>query len=240
MIKRLTPHCSGFCSGLEIPNSRGIVKILVLLMLILPFFCLGQNKIEVSYDTFFVDNPFSQNDLIIEQKDCIIFQNDTLNKTDSNGLKQGKWIEYVVYSITTNTVNCYWASDKKHVRCNHGSKDKNVSILYNIVGLGLYKDNMKEGVWRAYYTESSLQKEINSIWRKAVDSVFSYEGTLKKEINYVKGKPVGRVFVYWESGRIKYQGIIKEGEDEFKLTLYSEDGKVIDSITPPIYFIEDY
>lgn len=85
------------------------------------------------------------------------FSGQELNQVDDNGLRQGYWI-----------IKGYMADDAEF-----GPNDT--------VEEGQYVDNLKEGVWKRYYSN----------------------GNLRSEITYSKNRPFGQYSIFYENGQLE-------------------------------------
>lgn len=85
------------------------------------------------------------------------FPDQELNQVDDNGLRQGYWI-----------IKGYMADDAEF-----GPNDT--------VEEGQYVDNLKEGVWKRYFSN----------------------GNLRSEITYSKNRPYGPYSIYYENGQLE-------------------------------------
>ncbi len=100
-------------------------------------------------------------------------QNDSINKKDISGLKQGDWIFFY---------------DSEQVQ----KKEE-----------GLYDNNKKTGIWKAYYLK----------------------GNLKNEIIYIKNRPNGYAKFYYKSGKVSEEGVWKSNKWVGEYKYYHENGK---------------
>ncbi len=132
-----------------------------------------------------------------------VFKDETVNRTDSIGLKQGKWIDFSsFYSIN----NC---------------QDKPNRIFY-------FKDNKPVGTWEYYdYNASKLQQKY--IWRDSVLAQYYHydvngeiqqEGFMLDEVIKTGGWKV------YEKGYLKFKGEYYNGEKEGVWLEYRKNGKV--------------
>ncbi len=132
-----------------------------------------------------------------------IFKNDTVNILDSIGRKQGKWLEFNIYSCSESPYQ----------------------IQY-------FKDNNPVGEWLTFYNKYNTISERLS-WinpNHANQKYYSYSGTLLMEgeiidtanIYYAR---VGNWKFYDEKGRIEKDGNFVLGQRDGRWILYNRRGK---------------
>ncbi len=127
-----------------------------------------------------------------------INQNDTINQTDKNGLKQGIWIIY------------YNNGEKKSEINYENGVPKGKAIFYypngNIRESGNWQVDHWVGDYKYYYESGQL----------------SYDWEYNE-----KGKREGEQKYFHKNGENKYAGIWINGKTEGVLKVYSEDGVLI-------------
>ncbi len=129
------------------------------------------------------------------------------NKTDANGLKQGKWIEYL-NSHLENTTRDNAVLYKLSVY-----KDDKVSETVNsffypsgkLKGEMPFKDGKTNGIIKQYYESGKLFYERAEVDGKknGIEKVYFETGALKQEALFTDGKKTGAVKTYYESGKLK-------------------------------------
>ncbi len=151
---------------------------------------------------------FAQYDSIIHRKNFICYKPtksgyfDTLNRTDENGLRQGKWIEY----DSTQTRHCkviLHGDDKTRSDSTVKRKDPCGPFFwtYKIRWTGNYIDNRKVGIWKNTY-----KTELNRI-----------------ELNYINGILEMPILIY-TSGRIGSKLTYDSIRNEYRQTGYDQLG----------------
>ncbi len=109
-----------------------------------------------------------------------LFFGDTINKIDKNGDRQGRWI--------------YFGRDSKGI--------KNKVLKHNqIVEDGFFLNNLKNGLWKTYHTNTNK---------------------IKSEINYENGITKGKAKFYSEKGKLLQEGNLQNNLWTDKLTFYNE------------------
>jgi hypothetical protein len=109
-----------------------------------------------------------------------LFLGDTINKIDEKGDKQGRWI--------------YFGKDSKGL--------KNKLLKHNqIIEDGFYVDNLKNGLWKSYHTNTNK---------------------IKSEVLYKKGDAIGKAKIYTEKGKLKQEGILNTNRWDGKITFYND------------------
>jgi antitoxin component YwqK of YwqJK toxin-antitoxin module len=158
----------------------------------------------------------------------VMAQSDTLNVTDAQGWKQGRWIEL---------------SDGEDAEgCNAGTK----------IEEGIYKDNRKVGVWRRYWCSGKLKNELVYNADRTISSKDYYQdGKLKEEGTWnssgwigsykyyhangklyyewvydQSGKRTGRQRYYFDNGNLMFEGEWNAGNEAGLIKEYYEDGSL--------------
>ncbi|MGD1006877.1 MAG: TonB family protein [Ignavibacteriaceae bacterium] len=111
-----------------------------------------------------------------------------------------------------------------------------MKILNIIVLLGIaYSINIfpQEGLIKSFYTNDTLQSEINysNNVRQGSAKYYYQNGKLKQELNYTDGKVEGVVKEYFENGNVKEVYTIEDGKRNGSVSLFDEDGKYLKDIT---------
>jgi antitoxin component YwqK of YwqJK toxin-antitoxin module len=163
---------------------------------------------------------------------------DTINLTDINGKRQGKWI------ITNKLVNkpCYTADQKVEegtyvdgkktgiwveYYCNNNMKSKityennrpsGYAIMYHenskIKEEGLWKNNRWVGDYKLYYENGQVQQafKFNTTGKREGEQKYFYEnGQTMIEGNWAEGKEAGILREYYENGDLKSEKNFAEG-----------------------------
>ncbi len=105
-----------------------------------------------------------------------IYGNDTINKVDLNGLKQGLWIYF------------------------------NDNYKNRIVQKGYYKDGKKQGVWEIYYPNGQLKAKITFKDNRQYGPVTTYypNGNVREQGYWKGNKWVGDYKFFYENGNPMY------------------------------------
>jgi len=159
----------------------------------------------------------------------LLYNNDTINYTDANNLKQGNWIFF--------------------------GKDKKIPGYKNdqIVEEGQYVDNSRTGVWKKYFPNANLQNEITYVNNRPNGhaKIYYENGNLKEEGLWKGNKWVGDYKFYhengnvyqdfafnttgkregvqkyfYDSGQVMIEGKWQEGKESGVVKEYYEDGEV--------------
>ena len=159
----------------------------------------------------------------------VLYNNDTINYTDANSLKQGYWI--------------YFGKDKRIP----GYKED------QIVEEGNYVDNRKTGLWKKYFKNGKLQNEITyknnrpnghakiyydngnlkeeGLWKgnKWVGNYKFYHenGSIYQSFAFnTRGKREGTQEYYYDSGQLMIEGKWEDGKENGVIKEYYEDGEI--------------
>ncbi len=155
-----------------------------------------------------------------------IAQNDSINKTDEQGWKQGKWVEL---------------SDGEDAQgCEAGTRLEE----------GYYKDNRKVGTWKKYWCSGKLKNELtynadrsisskdyfedgkvkeegtwNSVGWIGAYKMYHPNGKLYYEWNFDQsGKRTGRQKYYFDNGNVMFDGEWNQGKESGVIKEYYENG----------------
>jgi antitoxin component YwqK of YwqJK toxin-antitoxin module len=129
------------------------------------------------------------------------------NNTDANGLKQGKWVEYLDDSNQPATQN-----NAKYYR------------------LTVYKDGKESEIQRSYYYPSgklAFETPYTDGKRNGIRKYYYESGKLATETPYTDGKRNGIVKIYYESGKIQQEIPYTDHKMNGIGKRYYESGKII-------------
>ena len=124
-------------------------------------------------------------------------QNDTLNKKDENGLKQGYWIVYF--------------------------PDNPAQIKTE----GKYVDNKKQGVWKTYFPSGQIKQEITFVNNRpnGYAKIYYEDGKVSEEGIWKGNKWVGEYKFYHKNGQVAYDwNYNKTGKREGEQKYFYENG----------------
>lgn len=151
-------------------------------------------------------------------------QNDTLNRTDANGLKQGYWIIY--YPNNPNQIK----TEGKYVDGKKQGVWKTFFPSGQLKQEITYVDNRPNGYVRIYYENGNLSEE--GIWKgnKWVGKYKFYHknGKVAYDWNYNNtGKRTGEQKYYYENGNKMIEGTWENGKENGTVKEYNEKGELI-------------
>lgn len=114
-----------------------------------------------------------------------LYSRDTINLTDVNNKKQGKWIIYGRHKVKTEQ-GCVFKANQK-------------------VEEGFYKDNRKTGEWKEYYCNGNTRSVINFSDGRPNGYMKLYypDGKLKEEGTWKNNRWVGEYKKYNEEGKME-------------------------------------
>lgn len=167
----------------------------------------------------------------------------TINQTDSNHLKQGKWIGKYPDGILR--YEGYFKNDKpigewKRFHQNGELKaklvyspnsNKIIAELYDTEGIlvsrGNYFGTEKDSIW-TYYDNNVIVARENYL--KGLKNGFSYsylpDGSVISKSNWLNGKLNGELREYYSSGNKKSEISYLDGKRHGDIRIYFESGKV--------------
>jgi antitoxin component YwqK of YwqJK toxin-antitoxin module len=116
---------------------------------------------------------------------------DTINMTDANGKKKGKWVIMG--------------------RHKPGSGYHEMQKIEE----GMYKDNKRVGVWKEYYSNSNLKSTITYIDGKPHGSttLFYENGNLKEEGTWINNRWIGNYKLIDENGTVTEKVFDDKGKE---------------------------
>ncbi len=166
--------------------------------------------IETGISYFYDDTGILKRTKIIESNGEIynIYDNDTVNRIDKNGRKQGKWIS-IPRSYSEN--NCY----------------------YNPNQIKYYENDSPIGTWEYYsYDEERLIERI--VWQDSINSYYQrwgYNNKLIEEGSMINEIKNGEWKEYdYNRGYLKFKGQFKCGKKEGIWQEFKKNGKMIKEI----------
>lgn len=151
-------------------------------------------------------------------------QQDSVNRMDAAGHKQGKWIGY--YDDGSKRYEGTFRDDKPLGIFTYFDKNGFVNMLMyhkkdgkttvanayhpngRIMAMGLYREQKKDSVWQYYNEREALVS--TETYRKGVkdgiERAYYPDGQLAKVLNWKNGKKEGPVKEFFQDGEIKYKG----------------------------------
>jgi antitoxin component YwqK of YwqJK toxin-antitoxin module len=169
---------------------------------------------------------------------------ETLNKTDAAGRKQGPWIKLdtagrKVYegqfrnNIPQGTFRYYFPNgSKKAISVFSEDGKTTITTTYFPSGKknaeGKYVNEKREGLWRFYseYDEALVSEENYSAGKKNGVAKTYYAGkTVVEEMYWKDGLREGSWIQYFDDGKVKLQGNYKNDLKEGPITVYYPSGQ---------------
>lgn len=174
----------------------------------------------------------------------VFIAQDSLNRVDENGLKQGKWqkkfpkgqVRYEGQFRDDKPVGLftyYFEEGGKSAEIQHLSEGAgSIAKFFHRNGVvmseGQYENQEKTGEWKFYDDKgilSSVDYYKNGV-QHGKSTVYYLNGQPSAEYNYNNGKRDGPFKEYYADGTLKNEGTYKAGEFEGTYTSYYEDGKI--------------
>lgn len=169
---------------------------------------------------------------------------DTLNITDTKGLKQGPWRK-----LDKNNQKIYEGQFRDGVPCGEfryyypdgrlktisvfsdgGKVSRTVSYSSNgrKIAEGKYVNEKKDSIWR-YFSDFDgilLSEDCYSAGLKnGLSKTFYPNGKLSEQLTYKSGKKEGDCLQYFEDGKLKLKGYYLNDEKEGLITAYYPNGQ---------------
>ena len=130
---------------------------------------------------------------------------DTLNLTDAQGKKQGKWI--VTGKMKPGT--CYTPEQK--------------------VEEGKYSENRKTGIWIEYYCNSNMKNKLTFVNGRPDGYAIMYHenGKISEEGNWKANRWVGNYKLYHENGQVQHEFVFNQsGKREGQQKYFYDNGQL--------------
>lgn len=159
----------------------------------------------------------------------LLAQNDSVNRVDDNGLKQGRWIkkEKGIKRYEGQFKNdkpfgrfTYYHTNGKTKSITDYSSDGSIAMtkLYDTDGLleasGKYINRIKDSTWTFYFKGGEKISSIET-WKNGkkngIMKTFFIDGKIATECRYVDDNPEGPCKEYYTSGTVKKEYAFKNG-----------------------------
>jgi antitoxin component YwqK of YwqJK toxin-antitoxin module len=156
-------------------------------------------------------------------KEQPIVDGERINQYDSEGRRQGLWVEYLDGNI---------ASKKEYINGKVDGIDQSFYDNGQIQFDGHQKNNEFDGLWKMYYRTGQL-KEIGNYENSYKQGVwkwyYPFENQLETIVKYVDGRPDGLAMEYFANGNIWKKMVYRLGK-KIAYIIYTYDGDVNESI----------
>ena len=130
---------------------------------------------------------------------------DTINKTDADGKKQGRWILYGKHKPES----CYKADQKAEE--------------------GKYQDNRKVGIWTEYYCNGNMKNKLTFVNGRPDGYAWIYHenGKISEEGVWKNSRWVGSYKLYYENGQVQHEFVFNpSGKREGVQKYYHDNGEL--------------
>lgn len=138
-------------------------------------------------------------------QEFVVLGNDTVNRTDANGRRQGKWIVFG----SSRPGEC-WATDQK-------------------VEEGRYTDGKKTGIWFEYYCNGNVKARVTFSNGRPGGPVklFHENGKILEEGVWQNGRWIGNYKLYYDNGQVQHQFVFNEsGRRQGEQKYFYENGQL--------------
>ncbi len=169
---------------------------------------------------------------------------DTINRTDSSGMKQGYWRVdypngrplykgYFVNDRPVGEFRRFYEDGTLRALMNHleNGRDAEATFFHpngNIAAKGLYVNQKREGTWRLFseQTENYLvgKESYKNNLRHGISLKFYRDSTVAEKVYYQKGVRHGEWKQYYSNGNRCIVGNYKEGRLHGDFTVYFLNG----------------
>jgi antitoxin component YwqK of YwqJK toxin-antitoxin module len=148
-----------------------------------------------------------------------------------NGLKEGKWVEYISFNdkLATDS-NCL--CDSYRLTIYVGGKPSGIVRQYNITGelssIVYYARGKKKGKLKEFYGNGKLSREINytNDMENGLERRYYENGILRSVFPFTYGGVNGIAKTYYEDGKLKSEITYKNSEP-ITIKNYDENGNEI-------------
>lgn len=173
---------------------------------------------------------------------------DTLNKTDENGLKQGYWIKKnergvkvyegrFVNDVPVDTFLYYDINGDKNARLVWLDAVTSMATIYypdgTKAGEGKYVNKQKEGLWKLYDGNEILSAEQH--WKNGKKhgsyKVYYDDGSVSVDTYFENGLEHGFRKEFWLDGKRKFEGNYVDGNPDGEVKYYNEEGQLTEKGT---------
>jgi antitoxin component YwqK of YwqJK toxin-antitoxin module len=130
---------------------------------------------------------------------------DTINRTDKEGKKQGKWV--VLGKMKPG--GCYQPESK--------------------IETGKYTDNRKEGIWTEYYCNGNMKCKLTFVNGRAdgFAQMFHENGKISEEGNWKNSRWTGNYKLYYDNGQVQHEfAFTASGKREGNQKYYYPNGQL--------------
>ena len=157
-------------------------------------------------------------------------QDDKLNKTDSEGKKQGRWI----YFGRDRPEEGYPSNGKIEEGGYKDDRREGLWIKYHNDGVtprlkGDYVNNRPQGSYVKFHPNGKIKEKGSFERNQYRDSLirFNENGTIEYKADYnVEGKEQGKVKYFYPNGQLEFEYTAKNGDPVGKAVRYYENGDV--------------
>ncbi len=134
-----------------------------------------------------------------------VYGKDTINKTDGEGRKQGKWVLFGKHKPGT----CYQDEQKAEE--------------------GKYADNRKAGLWIEFYCNGNMKNKLTFASGRpdGYAIMFHENGKISEEGNWKNNRWVGNYKLYYENGQVQHEFVFNpSGKREGAQKYFHENGQL--------------
>lgn len=161
--------------------------------------------------------------LVVSSQTSENYNGETINSTDAEGLKQGKWIKFNADKSVILEEGNYVNNKKEDVWKQYYNSGKIKTEL-------TYKNNKADGYAKFYYENGNVSEEglwQSNKWVGAYKMYFE-NGNLSYEWNYTEqGKRTGTQKYYHPNGKIMIEGDWQEGKENGIIKEYDDAGNLV-------------
>jgi len=176
---------------------------------------------------------------------CWAFCQDSINRTDASGRKQGPWRKVdqngnklyegqFLNGIPVGEFRYYYSDGKLKavsVLSDEGKTARTISYAANgrKIAEGNFRNEKKDSTWKYYsdYDGELLSEEsYMSGVKNGISKTFYPGGNITELIHYRDGKKEGEWIQYFDDGKVKFRGAFSCDEKEGPFTGYYPGGKI--------------
>ena len=158
-----------------------------------------------------------------------LYKKDTINSTDSAGVKKGKWM---VFNRENKNPDYPENALLEETNYKNGLREGLRKLYFSngkVKSEVNYSNNRPAGIARFYYPNGVVAEEGTWVYGGWEGNYKNYyeTGPLSQDLSYAYGKKDGMQKQYHSNGKLKSEGVWKDGMPNGAVKEYNEDGIIV-------------